>query len=115
MTTRQIAQLLSLLHSRIIKETNIERHQHGAVIVAPNGKVVSIGVNIRGAGFSSRYSIHAEEMALIRAAHKGGIPRGSTILVARLKSQGIWGSSRPCDRCRYLIDSAVNISDVRYT
>ena len=115
MTTRQIARLLSLLHSRIKRETDIERHQHGAVIIDPSGNVVSVGVNVRGSGFSSRFSIHAEEMALIRAAHKGGIPRGSTILVARLRSRGSWGSSRPCDRCRYLIDETLNISEVRYT
>ena len=114
MRPQERKRILSLLRSRIDRECDIKRHRHGAAIVAPNGRVVSVGVNIRGSGFSSQFSYHAEEMAIIRAARKGGIPRFSSLLVARLKSDGEWGLSQPCDRCDMVIRES-GIKRVEYT
>lgn|SRR3990167_7686614 len=114
MRPREKIRLLSLLRSRIERETDIKRHQHGAVILAPNGSVVAVGVNIRGKGYSSRFSLHAEEMAIIRAARKGGVPKRSLIFIARLKADGTWGLSAPCGKCEFVIKSA-GILHTEYT
>lgn len=114
MKPRARERILSLLRNRILRETDIKRHQHGAAILAANGSVVAIGVNIRGQGFSSRFSLHAEEMAVIRAARKGGVPKGAAIVICRLKSDGTWGLSAPCEKCEYIISRA-GIKKIEYT
>src|SRR3990167_10390621 len=114
MRPQERLRILSLLRSRIDRECDIKRHRHGAAIVAPNGRVVAVGVNIRGSGFSSQFSYHAEEMAIIRAARKGGIPRFSSLLVGRLSAEGGWALSKPCDRCFELIRHS-GIYNVMYT
>ena|SRR3990167_1549811 len=114
MRPQERLRILSLLRRRIERETDIKRHQHGAAILAPNGRVVAIGVNIRGSGYSSRFSLHAEEMAVIRASRKGGVPKGSLIFIARLKTDGAWGLSAPCDKCTFVISEA-GITETEHT
>lgn len=106
--------ILSLLRSRIERESDIKRHRHGAIIVDPGGYVVSAGCNVRGKGYSSYFSLHAEEVAIARASNKRGIKPGSTMYVARLKDDGSWGLSAPCDRCQALINEA-GITKVVFT
>ncbi len=93
------------LKKRILRESNVESYKHGAVITA-SGKIVSCGVNIRGEGFSSRFTYHAEEMAIIRLLRKRSLYRNLVLWVGRLNKDGTWGISTPCDRCAQLISWA---------
>ena len=106
--------VLNTLRNRILRECNIRGYKHGAAVLDRSGNIRAIGINVRGAGYSSRLSYHAEEMALIRAARKGGVPRHATLVVARLNKDGTWGLSKPCNRCEYLIHEA-GIKVVEYT
>ena len=106
--------LLHILKNRILRECDIRGYKHGAAILDRSGNIVSVGINVRGAGYSSRFSYHAEEMAIIRAAKKRGVPKHATMVIARLNKDGTWGLSKPCDRCEHLINEA-GIREVVYT
>lgn len=85
------------------------RQRHGAIVVR-NGNVLSIATNkninpmnvLDEEHVREHASIHAEVAALRRVAN----PRGCTVYVARVMSDGSPGLSKPCIRCQKYLDKA---------
>ena len=83
------------------------RFQHGALVVGKGGRILGSGVNRSRNSPTTpgvprdALSYHAEERAL-RAA---GMPRGATVVVARVNRLGEPRPSAPCTRCAALIES----------
>lgn len=102
------------LKARILRESDIVHYKHGAVVLSKAGTILSVGVNVRGRGYSSRFSYHAEEMALIRCLRSSGHNKPYALWVGRLDKDGRWGPSAPCVRCRDIIQKA-GISKVYHT
>ena len=107
--------LLPKIKERVARESDVKRHKHGAVIIGSSGHIISSGSNIRLSDASGvRFSIHAEELALLRALRKTRDDRPETIICIRSNSDGTYGISRPCTRCDKLIREA-GIKEVIHT
>ena len=88
------------------------RQKHGAVVIK-RGQVRSVAANQRRGLVTDAYphTIHAEELALLRA---GSTSAGATLLVARVNRAGELRLSAPCRRCQGAIERA-GIRRVIYT
>ncbi len=101
-----------LLALKTAKASN-ERFKVGAVAVS-GGRVVGTTCNkgrnhptvLEDADIKSQASVCAERRLL---AILGSKAKGATIYVARVKKDGSFGLSKPCERCK----KALNDSDVK--
>jgi deoxycytidylate deaminase len=77
------------------------KFRHGAILVK-NNKVISCGRNRDT--FRQNRCIHAEEDAIKGCTKKQCI--GATMFVVRIKADLTLGLSKPCKRCKIIIEKA---------
>lgn len=105
--------------SRLAKKaskSNVKKHKLVAFGFTKTGTQVAFGVNQKGSGRSSLFSIHAEE-ALVKKLYRlkakerlGPI----SVLVLRTTKLGRPALSKPCDRCEVILKS-YGIKKIGYT
>ena len=71
----------------------------GAILIK-GGSIHSTGWNTVDHPESPLYSEHAEESVLRKTSYKA---KGATLLVVRIKRDGLMAMSYPCERCLNLI------------
>jgi deoxycytidylate deaminase len=64
------------------------------------GKVIAVGYNRKKFASVNRLSYHAEEQVLKKA---GSRAFGASILIVRIRKNGMFGNAKPCEKCDMLI------------
>lgn len=109
--------LPSLKHLRryVINHSDIKIHRVGAVLFTGNGRILSMACNMRGNGYVSEFSYHAEEMVLDKGRYAWKQARNKAyILVVRIRGRNDWGLAKPCAACHQLCQEA-GVSGIFYT
>ena len=89
------------------------RQKHGAVIYSKHP--MTSGFNYRLAiPNDGKFSIHAEEMVILKALRRGINLRNCSIIVVRIKKDGEFAISKPCKKCTRLIEE-MRIKKVLHT
>jgi deoxycytidylate deaminase len=82
------------------------RHKLGAVLFDRRDYVVGYnrGFGVGVIGREHEFSLHSEEMAVIKGIRAGIEFESSTLVVIRVNNDGDFRSSMPCHGCRRLIE-----------
>lgn len=91
------------------------RMKLGAVLYDRSKHVVGFnrGFGVEVTGRERPFSIHAEEMAILKGVRVGIDFNNSTLCVVRINREGMLRCSRPCGMCSRLIEK-VGIRQVWY-
>ena len=89
-------------------KSNLRTHKMSCIVISKRkaySMLRSFNQNIYDSRFNNgKRSIHAEEGLIIKAAKRGMKLAGVTVMVYRHKrGDNCPGSSRPCDRCYFLL------------
>lgn len=87
--------------------------QHGAVLVDKN-RIISYGFNYRVKNMAKKFSVHAEESAILAMPLKKFKDSRLKMYVVRVGPEAM-RPSRPCPRCQRLIENFKCIGSVYYT
>ena len=95
------------------KQSNVSRGRVGAALFMRTGQVITSTHNkvIRGKQESGIFTVHAEELLLVKAHKMKAVARfgvsNLAILIVRWKpSIEKLAMAKPCNRCEYLINEA---------
>lgn len=106
----------AVLKAKLAAENSNMRFKLGAVLF--NNKHFVIGFNkaynVKCVNKTNNFSIHAEEMAIIKANRIAGFDfENSTLVVVRINNSGEFMKSFPCNNCQRLINQ-FNISTIYF-
>jgi len=93
----------------VSKLSDVIRAKIGAVLFAPNGRIITFAYNKTYFGHFQRYTIHAEEHLIAKAFRLKAIDRFGElyILVVRTRvCDGRLAIAKPCDKCKLLLKEA---------
>lgn len=109
------------LNQAIIKASEIAKNSNmkfklGAIIF--DNKSFAVGYNrkfsVNCKARPTNFSIHAEEMAILRANRISSFSfKNSTLVVVRINKKGTYRKSYPCENCQSLIKK-YNIKTIYY-
>ena len=99
----------------VAQSSNVKRGKVGAVIYTSKGKIVTFAANTTFYGNSKKFTIHAEEFAILKLNRLNPYRfKKLNILVVRYrKCDGKLSIAKPCRNCQNLIDLAK--MNVQYT
>lgn len=109
---------LKSLRKYILANSDIKIHRVGAVLFSANGRIFAMACNMKGNGYVSEFSYHAEEMVLKKGAYKWRQSgQKAYILIVRIRSGlggGDYGLAKPCEGCHQLCKEA-GVKGIFYT
>lgn len=87
------------------KQSNVKRAKVAALLVTNKGHILTAACNRRFYGAKGRFTIHAEEAVIARSTYYIKRYTGQlTLIVIRVRPNGKFAISKPCDRCQKLIN-----------
>lgn len=91
----------------LAKKSNVRRSKMAAAILDSRGNVVCMANNVVVMGHPSKWTLHAEEMAIAKAVRKRVLPNKLDLIVIRYKpSTDKLSLAKPCINCQRLIEEA---------